>query len=296
VGVEDERPPGVLIHFLELALSCLCYGTASALQARGALSTRESDQIDLGLVSRLARNGIYLGGITLAALGFVIQVPAIRAVPLYVVQSVQATNLAITALVAIPILKVRIRAYDLVAIAGLSLGLLLLLTSVSPSEPQLIDSSFHLGLLASTIALGALGFAVGRVKGTAGGVSLGLIAGLEFGSVGVAIRILRADNISGVLADPAIYALVIAGICALLFYAAGLQRGSVTVITAALLVTQIGGSALIGVLALGDRARPGLGLLAAAGSILAVLGAVVLARFGQPVDAATSAGQQRTGR
>ena len=67
----------------------------------------------------------------------------------------------------------------------------------------------------------------------------------------------------------------------MLTYSIALQRGSVTQATAPLVVGETVAPALVGLLLLGDHARPGWGWVAAVGFVLSVAGAVSLARHGE---------------
>ena len=114
--------------------------------------------------------------------------------------------------------------------------------------------------------------------------------------VAVAARILPSPTIQGYLTDPAMYALLIGGAVALLTYSTALQRGTVTQATAPLVVLETVAPAVVGVLMLGDQPRPGWGWVAMVGFLLAVGGAVSLARHGElKVDETpTVVGSERT--
>jgi uncharacterized membrane protein len=84
-----------------------------------------------------------------------------------------------------------------------------------------------------------------------------------------------------VLTDPATYGLLVAAAVALMTYSTALQRGSVTVATAPLVVAETVAPALVGLLLLGDQPRPGWGTVAVVGFVLAVAGALSLARHGE---------------
>jgi uncharacterized membrane protein YdcZ (DUF606 family) len=73
----------------------------------------------------------------------------------------------------------------------------------------------------------------------------------------------------------------------MLFFTTALQRGSVTTTTAAVVVAETLMPALIGVFLLGDGTRQGFTWVAVAGFVLAVAGALALARFGEPAAEAT---------
>jgi hypothetical protein len=107
------------------------------------------------------------------------------------------------------------------------------------------------------------------------------VAGLGFGVLAVAARVLTGFSPLVLVRDPAAYALCAAGIVSFLFYASALEGGSVTVATAAVVLVETVPPAAVGILLLGDRTRHGMAGVAIAGFILAVICAVQLARFGQ---------------
>jgi uncharacterized membrane protein len=84
-----------------------------------------------------------------------------------------------------------------------------------------------------------------------------------------------------VMESPATYALVVAGVLALVAYSTALQRGSVVQATAPLVVSETVAPALVGIALLGDDTRPGWAAVAVLGFALAVAGAVSLSRHGE---------------
>jgi hypothetical protein len=72
-----------------------------------------------------------------------------------------------------------------------------------------------------------------------------------------------------------------AGIVSFILFATALEDGSVTVATAMVVIAETTAPAVVGVMFLGDHARPGLGGVAVLGFSLAVVCAVALARFGE---------------
>ena len=107
------------------------------------------------------------------------------------------------------------------------------------------------------------------------------MAGFGYGVIGIAARVLNGFEPLTLLRDPAAYAVAAAGIVSFVFYATALEGGSVTVATAAVVLAETLPPAIIGVVFLGDRTRPGLEPAAIAGFLLAVTSAVMLARFGE---------------
>ena len=110
-------------------------------------------------------------------------------------------------------------------------------------------------------------------------MALGALAGLAFAGFGLAGRTLGAPPRPALAADPVAWILVAYVALGLLLYGAALQRGKVTSVTAACVVVETLVPAVIGVVALGDGARPGHGTLAVAGFALTTAAAVMLARW-----------------
>ena len=75
------------------------------------------------------------------------------------------------------------------------------------------------------------------------------------------------------------YALPLSGALAFLLYSLALQRSSVTVATAPMIVVQTAGPAVVGVLLLGDAVRSGWAVGALVGFVLTAVGAITLVRF-----------------
>jgi hypothetical protein len=224
------------------------------------------------------RQRLYWLALAISAVGFIAQLPALRTLPLFVVQAAQAANLAAAALLAIPVLKEHLRLRDWLAVAAVVAGLWLLLVSIS-TRHSILTKDFDFRLLPWIAFLSAVGYISQRVRGMLGGAILGFIAGLAFGTVGVAVRSVQGSSLTSLLLDPSIYVLIVSGALGFMLYAVALGRSTVTVATTALIVAQIGGSTVVGTLMLGDRTRSGYTLIAAFGLALAVVGAVALARY-----------------
>ncbi len=272
--------------------AALCYGAGSVLQAVAARGTPPVEGLDPRLLVRLVRSWRYLVGVGLDGLGFVLSLVAVRALPLFVVQAVVASFLAVTAVLGALFLGMPLTRRDRVALAVVLAGLVMVAASAAEDRTVSVSEAEQWGVLAATLLLALLAVPLGRLPGARGAAGLGAIAGLAFGATSVATRMLPADlsldrlgdSAAVLLRNPATYALVAAGALAMLAYSIALQRGSVTQATAPLVVGETVAPALVGVLLLGDQPRPGWGVVAAVGFVLAVGGAVALARHGELSD------------
>jgi hypothetical protein len=160
------------------------------------------------------------------------------------------------------------------------LGLLGAAAESEGSDP--VGLGFRLGLIGAVVVLAGAGIAAGKASRRVRTPALGLVAGLSFGVVAIAGRIIPSLAPLDLLTDPATYTVAVAGGMAMLFYATALQRGSVTTSTAMMVLGETVFPSLVGVLVLGDRTRPGFAVVAVAGFVLAVAAALALARFGEP--------------
>ncbi|WP_242587444.1 hypothetical protein [Streptomyces sp. MST-110588] len=263
--------------------SAVCFGTASVLQAVAARATAPGSRsgVDPGLLLRVLTQWRYLLGLALDGLGFLLELVALRSLPIYAVGAALAASLAVTAVVAARVLRVRLSRAEWTAVVAVCGGLAMLGLASGEEGHRTGSTALRLGTLIVAVAVLASGALAGRLPERARAATLGLGAGFGFGAVEVAVRLVDDLSLPAVLANPATYALLIGGGAAFLLLTSALQRGSVTAATAGMVIGETLGPALVGVVWLGDRTRPGLLPAAMAGFALAVAGALALARFGE---------------
>ncbi|HWG60183.1 MAG TPA: hypothetical protein VG253_00590 [Streptosporangiaceae bacterium] len=272
--------------------AALCYGVASIMQAVAARSASHrpapgTDQgagyggVDPGLLVRMLRQWRFVASLGLDGLGFLGQLVALHRLPLFAVQAIIASNLAVTAVCASWLIGAVLSWREWLAVGGVVTGVGLLGSSAGPEGATQAGVVFKLALIVAIAGLGLVGMAAGKLPDPFRTPVLGVIAGTGYGVLGVAARVLSGFGPLTLIRDPATYALIAAGIVSFLFYASALEGGSVTVATAAVVLAETLPPAAVGVLFLGDRTRPGMAGVAIAGFILAVCCAVALARFGE---------------
>jgi drug/metabolite transporter (DMT)-like permease len=280
----------MVVSLLAALLSAVCYGVASVMQAIAvraasrrsmAQVARAGEGVDAGLLVRMARQGLFLASIAIDLVGFVAQLIALRRLPLFAVQAIMASNLAVTAVCAAWIMKARLAIREWLAVAGVIAGVSLLGLSAGAEGAARVGREFELGLIVAVAAVGVTGFAVARLPNPVRTPALGAIAGLGYGALAVAARILPGFGPLQLIRSPAAYTVAAAGILSFLLYATALEGGSVTTATAAVILAETAPPALVGVEFLGDKTRPGLTAVAVLGFALAVVCALALARFGE---------------
>ncbi|MFF3329297.1 DMT family transporter [Streptomyces sp. NPDC002888] len=261
--------------------AAVCFGTATVLQAIAARAAAGGGGGEAALLLRALRQWRYLAGLALDGLGFLLQIAALRSIPIYAVGAWLASSLAVTAVVAARLLRVRLSRVEWGAVAVVCAGLAMLgLASGTEGEEPGPDwlSYAMLGVAVGVLVLGVVG---GRLPERGRALVLGLGAGFGFGVVEVAVRLIDDLDPGALFGNPATYALLLGGGAAFLSLTSALQRGSVTAATAGMVIGETIGPAVVGVVWLGDRTREGLAWLAVAGFVVAVAGALGLARFGE---------------
>ncbi|MEV0531593.1 hypothetical protein [Kitasatospora sp. NPDC050463] len=271
----------MLLGLTTALVATVCFGFGSVFQARGARTAPRADRVRVGLLTALVRSWQFLLGTALDIGGFALSIVALRSLPLFLVQAVTNAGLAVTALAAVWLLGARLRRGDVAGIVAVVVGLTLLALGSGHEGREYAPAAFHWALLATTVVMLVLTLLLARRDGNAAAAGLGLLAGIGFGVTSLAVRVLDVDGVVGVLTDPAGYGLALGGLGGYLAYALALQRGTVTAATAAGTVAETFGPALVGVLALGDAARPGYAWCALVGFVVAVGGTFVLSRFGE---------------
>jgi len=298
----------MLASLVAALASALCYGIAAVMQAMAVRSASRrparirdgnpaADRVDPGLIVRLLGQWRFLASLGIDIIGFVAQLVALRRLPLFAVQAVIASNLAVTAVFAAWLMRVRLSLREWLAVSGVVGGVGLLGTSAGAQGAANVGPGFQIGLMVAVAGVAVGGMAAAKLPGPARTPVLAACAGLGYAVLAVAARILPGFAPGQLVRDPASYTLAAAGIVSFMLYATALEGGSVTVATAAVVLAETVPPAVVGVVFLGDTTRHGLTGVGVAGFILAVACAVALARFGEAGDQARpEAAEEAAGR
>ncbi|MFI9600457.1 hypothetical protein ACIHCX_11335 [Streptomyces sp. NPDC052043] len=266
--------------------AAVCFGAATVLQAVAARAAADSGGGgEAALLLRAVRQWRYLAGLGLDGLGFLFQIAALRSLPIYVVGAALAASLAVTAVTASRLLRVRLSTVEWSAVGVVCAGLALLGLASGAEGHERGSTALRWAMLGAALAVLLLGAVAGRLPERVRALLLGLGAGFGFGVVEVAVRLIDSLAPSVLFPNPATYALLLGGGAAFLLLTSALQRGSVTTATAGMVIGETIGPAAVGVVWLGDRTREGLAWLAVLGFAVAVAGALALARFGEAPEA-----------
>ncbi|GGL92048.1 hypothetical protein [Nakamurella endophytica] len=274
----------MLAGLLLAAVAAVCYGSSSVLQAVGVRRAGGSGPASGGgaaLAVALGRQPLYVLGLVVDGVGFVASVVALQFLPLFVVQAVVAANVAVTALLAAATGTALGRS-AWTALAATAVGLVLLSVSGSPGQAEASGTGWQWALLALVLPLAAVPSIARHRRRRSEVLACG--AGLGFTVVAVAARSVQLPAAWWhVLGQPSLWAVVSSGVAALVLFTLALDGGSVTAVSAVVVTVETVLPAVVGVTVLGDRVRTGSWPIAVVGFVLAVGGAVALARFGDGV-------------
>ena len=278
----------MLVSLTAGIVAALLYGIAAVMQAIAvrAASTRQPDAssgaaVDPSLMVRMLHQWRFVVSICLDTLGFVAQLVALHRLPLFAVQAMVASNLAVTAVVASRMIGVQLSWREWGAVFGVVAGVGVLGSTAGAEGAAQVGAVFKLSLIVAVAGLMLVGMAAAKLAEPLRTTALGITAGLGYGVLSIAARVLVGFGPIQLARDPAAYAVAAAGIISFMFYATALEGGSVTTATAAVVLAETVPPAVIGVVFLGDQTRHGLAAVAWLGFFAAVACAVMLARFGE---------------
>jgi drug/metabolite transporter (DMT)-like permease len=263
---------------LSLAVAAaVCFGTASVMQAvavQGA--SRACGQHPDRPARHVAAHPLFLLGVGLDVAGFVLTAGALRSLPLSLVQATLALDVAVTALLAVPVLRQPLARHEQVAIVAGVAGLVLLARSAPP--PGAAPSGLPLPvLLAAGIPVLLLAARAVRLDHRAGpAVALGVLAGVAFAGFALACRVLPPGSAEELLRSPTAWCALGYSLVGLLVFARGLRCGSVTTVATACAVTEILLTAALGATVLSEIPQPGQLTAALSGYALALAAVVAL--------------------
>ena len=269
----------MIIALLAALAAAAVFGVGAVLQGLATEGEPVEDRVDPWLLVRLLRRPTFLGALVCNLVGLLLHVRALQDLPLFLVQAVISSSVAVTAVVSVRTFGTVLTRTQWAAVAAVVVGLALLAPTAQEGDAMQTSGTTAPLLLAAMVVVAIASVAAGHLHGAPGAVLLGLLAGTGFGIVAVCARLLPGLTPAELVRAPVAYVMAFSGVLAFLLYSSAMQKGSVTVTTAALVVPQTAVPAVIGTLLLGDQVRPGLGLLAVVGFLLALLGAVGLARF-----------------
>lgn len=259
--------------------AAVLYGAATIVQAIGVRrAARANGQ---PLLARAWAGRWYAVGLAMDAVGYVASVVALRTLPLFVVESAIASSVAVTAVLAVLVLRTRLGQRQLGALCAIGVGLVLLAVSATEGHAQPLTPAGEWVLLAFVL-LSALLALAGLPRTPSSALVLACASGLGFAGVGIATRVLVFSHPWWQLAtSPITWAIVGYGAVAMVAYAVALERGSATTTAALTFTVETVVPSVVGLWLLHDRVRAGFVPLAGVGFVAALAGCIAMARYAE---------------
>jgi len=144
---------------LAAGLAAVLYGVASVFQAIAARRTASAEGVDPRVLIRVVGQPWFLAGLAADGAGFAAQFWALQTLPIFVVQSALAASLAVTAVVAVPMLGLVLTGRHWAAVGGVCTGLVLLGLSAGAENVYVPSLVFQFALIGGVTLLAVAMFA-----------------------------------------------------------------------------------------------------------------------------------------
>ncbi|MFK0244624.1 hypothetical protein ACIQUM_07995 [Amycolatopsis azurea] len=268
----------MIVGYVFALVAALASGGGSVLESIGVRRAGAYGGSALELV-RLRRQWIYFLGIGVDLVGFACAAAALQRLPLFLVQSVLAFSVGVTAAIS-AFLGSRLAASGWAALGVGAVGLVLLGLSAQPGPAKVLPAAWRWVLPAMALFVGAIAWYFRRFDRPWAAQVLGFATGVGFSVVGVSARTLNVPSSGwGILVEPAVWAMILNGLAAAVAFALALQKGGATAVNAIMFTTNTALSSVIGLVFLDDRVRDGFITFTITGLILAMSGAIVTAHY-----------------
>lgn len=267
-----------MLAMVGAVLAAVAYGAATVLQAMGVQRMAAAPS-DASWRDRARAGWLYAVGLALDASGFLASLAALHSLPLFLVESMLASSVGVTAVLAVAFLGVRLSHREVAILVVIGVGLVLLAISAQEGPARQLSTAGGWLLLGGS-GLVALIFCAGLLDSDRARSSLvlAIASGLGFGLTGIVARVFDTSNpLWHTLLQPQVWALIIAGAIALVAYGFALDRGRTTSVAAITFAMETVIPAAVGLAFLGDGVRSGFVIVASLGFVVTLGGCLALA-------------------
>lgn len=275
----------MIVSIVAALLAAAANASSSVLQ-RMANRTEPSElSLSPRLILDLLHRKAWLGGVAAVTIGFLLQALALGNGQLSLVEPLLVLELPLTLLLAARVFHRRLHRREWLAIAGLTLGLMALVFSLSPTAgDRAAVSGLHWALAtAATLAVvGALVAGGRRTGGSARAAFYGTATGTSFGLTATLIAATTAASSHGfatVFSTWQTYGFVVTGALGMFLLQSALQAGPLVAAQPGFTLADPVVAVILGVLLFGERVRTGPWLAGEiGGGLLMALATLALAR------------------
>ena len=282
------------LGYVLAVLATLASGSGSILESAGIRRAGAYGGTSLDLVA-LKRQWIYFVGLGVDLLGFACAAAALHRLPLFLVQSMLAFSVGVTATIC-AFMGTRLGAPGWSALGIGAAGLILLGVSADPGPARVLPPQWRWILVGMAVPVAAIALYAKRRNHAWAAAALAFGAGVAFSVVGISARTLDLPDAAWrLILEPSTWAIVLNGLAAAVMFAMALQKGGPTTVTAIMFTTNTALSSFIGLAYLDDRVRAGHAIPVAAGFVLAIAGAIGVAHYADNIrqkDPSTTPGRK----
>jgi drug/metabolite transporter (DMT)-like permease len=253
------------VGFVAAVLAAVLSSVATLVQAHGA---RMPDR---------RGSAWYAAGLTLDLLGWAMSAYALRYLPVFAVQAIVATQVALTVVGAHLLGTARAGRVQLLAAAASVAGLAIVAASGRTGDSAVDTATVDI-VLVVVLAVLVIGIPPALRSRRAAGCAA--IAGLAFGAVAVAVRSLhqRIGDLGQLLREVPAYGVPVFAALGAVMFAMALRRGGSSAVAAIVVGVEMFAAGALGMALLGDGIRAGWSVPCVLGACVAVGGLTVLAR------------------
>ncbi len=265
------------VAYVAAALSSACFGLASVLEQVGTKNIQTINSLNPMQYIRLLKQWMYMSGLALDGIGFLLFLVAVRSLPLFFVQAVGTASIAVTALAARYISRVHLGRREYTPMFILLIGLVCLAAVAAPETATQVSQTFGYTLLGLAGAAAVISAILARF-GSKHPMFIAVLSGVGFSGVAISSRVAPLQGSwQHILVNPISIALAIFGTLGMLLFSMSLQKGSATVAYAVTFVTETIIPTIVGVWLLGDTPAHHLWALLVAGMGITIASTAALA-------------------
>jgi drug/metabolite transporter (DMT)-like permease len=267
--------------------SAAVFALGVVLQQRVVMDAPEAKEASAGILFRLVRHPVWLGGIAAYGIAFGLQAAALGSGRLVVVQPILATTIVFALPLGAWLSAQRITRRDVVAAFVVTAGLALFLLLADPSGGKddaplgqwVVAGAVIIGISAALLVAGLAraGALRAALLGTAAGLLFGLVSALTKG----AVEVLQDDG-AAVLANWHLYALLAIGFAGMTITQLSLQTGILPPAVATSSIFNPAVSVALGLTLFDEQVHHTTGgRIGAALALLAMFGGIAVLAFGR---------------
>lgn len=264
----------MVVVFGAALVAASLYGVGAVLQASGTRSASHQAASRFPFLAIL-RQRTYLAGLGCDFIAWILTVYSLQRFPLFAVQAIVASSLAVTVVIAHFAMHAPLRRADAVAIGLTIAGLILIGMAADVGQAKSPSRRIGLAVLVGAAVLAVISQGTRRISAFVSAT----VAGMSFAGGMLSARATHLDQgVAKLVGEPLTWAVLGYGLVGLISYTRALELGHVGSVTACVWTTEIIVSTVFGRLVLHDDVRSGWRWVALLGLALALASTVALAR------------------